>query len=245
MKRILITLTFVAAAGLQAQDWGGGWGSDPAPAKKGSGTSEPATSEPSAEAPKKEAEIVIPTIGTHYDDPAVPHYEPEYVNQDTNIRNLQGIVMQRPYLRNADVKFRKRVWRVIDLRQKMNRSWTWPKNPISQVFWELGTKGLVRAYATDSFNRIITPEDIIRSTAEIITTSKQRPGSDDPTDLVDTSFPEYFSWDLIQKFEIMEDWVFDYKHGEFKPIIIGIAPIQPKKHHGSNVRRKTFLVEDG
>ncbi|MFN5693769.1 MAG: hypothetical protein ACK464_02825, partial [Bacteroidota bacterium] len=153
MKRILITLTFVATAGLQAQDWGGGWGGDPAPAKKGSGSSEPAaTSEPAADAPKKEAEIVIPTIGTHYDDPAVPHYEPEYVNQDTNIRNLQGIVMQRPYLRNADVKFRKRVWRVIDLRQKMNRSWTWPKNPISQVFWELGTKGLVRAYATDSFN---------------------------------------------------------------------------------------------
>ncbi|MEK0439383.1 MAG: hypothetical protein RLZZ504_299, partial [Bacteroidota bacterium] len=243
MKRILITLTFVAAAGLQAQDWGGGWGSDPAPAKKGSGTSEPATSEPSAEAPKKEAEIVIPTIGTHYDDPAVPHYEPEYVNQDTNIRNLQGIVMQRPYLRNADVKFRKRVWRVIDLRQKMNRAWTWPKNPISQVFWEMGTKGLIRAYATDSFNRIITPEDIIRATAEIITTSKQRPGSDDPTDLIDTSFPEYFSWDLIQKFEIMEDWVFDYKHGEFKPIIIGIAPIQPKNIMGQTYDVKPFWLK--
>ncbi len=244
MKRILITLTFVATAGLQAQDWGGGWGGDPAPAKKGSGSSEPAaTSEPAADAPKKEAEIVIPTIGTHYDDPAVPHYEPEYVNQDTNIRNLQGIVMQRPYLRNADVKFRKRVWRVIDLRQKMNRSWTWPKNPISQVFWELGTKGLVRAYATDSFNRVITPEDIIRATAEIITTSKQRPGSDDPTDLVDTSFPEYFSWDLIQKFEIMEDWVFDYKHGEFKPIIIGIAPIQPKNIMGQTYDVKPFWLK--
>ncbi|MCX8483945.1 MAG: gliding motility protein GldN [Bacteroidia bacterium] len=243
MKRILITLAFVATVGLQAQDWGGGWGSDPAPAKKGSGSSEPATSEPAAEAPKKEAEIVIPTIGTHYDDPAASHYEPEYVNQDTNIRNLQGIVMQRPYLRNADVKFRKRVWRVIDLRQKMNRAWTWPKNPISQVFWELGTKGLVRAYSTDSFNRIITPEDIIRATAEIITTSKQRPGSDDPTDLVDTSFPEYFSWDLIQKFEIMEDWVFDYKHGEFKPIIIGIAPIQPKNIMGQTYDVKPFWLK--
>ena len=244
MKRILITLTFVETAGLQAQDLGGGWGVDPEQDKKGSGSSEPAaTSEPAADAPKKEAEIVIPTIGTHYDDPAVPHYEPEYVNQDTNIRNLQGIVMQRPYLRNADVKFRKRVWRVIDLRQKMNRSWTWPKNPISQVFWELGTKGLVRAYATDSFNRVITPEDIIRATAEIITTSKQRPGSDDPTDLVDTSFPEYFSWDLIQKFEIMEDWVFDYKHGEFKPIIIGIAPIQPKNIMGQTYDVKPFWLK--
>lgn len=245
MKHILITLTLMATSGLQAQDWGGGWGSgDPAPAsgKKGSGKTEP-TADPYADVPKKDAEIVIPTIGTHYDDPAVPHYEPEYVNQDTNIRNLQGIVMSRPYLRNADVKFRKRVWRVIDLRQKMNRSWTWPKNPISQVFWELGTKGLVRAYATDSFNRVITPEDIIRATAEIITTSKQRPGSDDPTDLVDTSFPEYFSWDLIQKFEVMEDWVFDFKYGEFKPIIIGIAPIQPKNIMGQTYDVKPFWLK--
>ena len=244
MKRILFTLALFTAAGLQGQDWGGGWGSTPEPAAKG-GKTDPAAPAPTGATgePKKDVEIVIPAIGTHYDDPTVPHYEPEYVNQDTNIRNLQGIVMPRPYLRNADVKFRKRVWRVIDLRQKMNRSWTWPKNPISQVFWEFGTKGLLRAYATDSFNRILTPEDIIRSTSEIITTSKQRPGSDDPTDLVDTSFPEYFSWDLIQKFEIMEDWVFDYKHGELKPIIIGIAPIQPKMIMGQSYDVKPFWLK--
>jgi len=242
MKRILFTLALFTVAGLQAQDWGGGggWGSSPEPAK--GGKSDPAPSEATGE-PKKDVKIVIPTIGTHYDDPEVPHYEPEFVNHDTNIRSLKGIVMPRPYLRNADIKFRKRVWRVIDLRQKMNRSWTWPKNPISQVFWELGTKGLLQAYANDSFNRIITPEDIIRLTSEIITTSKQRPGSDDATDMVDTSFPEYFSWDLIQKFEIMEDWVFDYKHGELKPIIIGIAPIQPKMIMGQSYDVKPFWLK--
>ena len=241
MKRILFTLALFTAAGLQAQ-WGGGdaWGSSPEPAK--GGKSDPPPSEATGE-PKKDVEIVIPTIGTHYDDPEVPHYEPEYVNQDTNIRSLKGIVMPRPYLRNADIKYRKRVWRVIDLRQKMNKSWTWPKNPISQVFWELGTKGLLQAYATDSFNRIITPEDIIRATSDIITTSKQRLGSDDPSDVVDTSFAEYFRWDLIQKFEIMEDWVFDYKHGELKPIIIGIAPIQPKMIMGQPFDMKPFWLK--
>lgn len=244
MKSILFTIALLMSAGLSAQDWGGGgggWGGAPDPAAK---KDDKGSSEPSATGePKKDVEIVIPTIGTHYDDPAVPHYEPEYVNLDTNVRNLQGIVMPRPYLRNADIKFRKRVWRVIDLRQKMNRSWTWPKNPISQVFWELGTKGLIRAYATDSFNRVMTPEDIIRLTSEIITTSKQRPGSDDPTDLIDTSFPEYFSWDLIQKFEIVEDWIFDYKHGEFKPIIFGIAPIQPKMIMGQSYDVKPFWLK--
>lgn len=57
MKRILFTLALFTAAGLQAQDWGGGWGSTPEPAAKGGKTpaspSAPAPSEATGE-PKKE-----------------------------------------------------------------------------------------------------------------------------------------------------------------------------------------------
>jgi gliding motility associated protien GldN len=41
----------------------------------------------------------------------------------------------------------------------------------------------------------------------------------------------------------MEDWVFDYKHGEFKPIIIGIAPIQPKNIMGQTYDVKPFWLK--
>lgn len=249
MKKLAFILALIATAQVSAQDgWGGGWGDDgggggwgeSGAGSTGSGSGSEASSTP---ATPVTVEIVIPTIGTHYDDPAEAHYEPAYVENDGNTRIKEGVVIARPYLREADVKMRRRVWRVIDLRQKMNRCWTWPKQPVSQVFWELGTKGLVRAYTSDSLNRVMTPEDIIRSTAEIITTQKQRPGSDDPTDLVDTSFAEYFDWSKIEKFEIMEDWVFDYKHGEWKPIIIAIAPVKPRSIMGRTYDEKPFWMK--
>jgi len=222
---------------------GGSGGSAPA-AGSGSGAGSGAGAGGSAPAPVGSADIVIPEIGTHYDDPAKAHYEPEYVNQDTNIQNMQGIVISRPYLRNEDIKYRKRVWRVIDTRQKMNKCWVWPRQPVRQIFWDLATKGLVKAYRTDSFNFVITPEDILRLTADIKTVSKQREGSEDPDDLVDSTFPVYFTWEEINKFEIMEDWVFDYKHGELKPIIIGIAPIREiDKGGGLVVQSKPYWLK--
>ncbi|MCL9980100.1 MAG: gliding motility protein GldN [Bacteroidia bacterium] len=244
--RIALILGLVSTSlPLSAQDWGGGWGSGEDEPKKtitgkggkstnkevnlGSSSASTPTSQPT-EAPK----VVIEAIGTHYDDAPQAHYEPEYVNQDTNLSLVQGdsLLIRRPYLRQADVKFRKRVWRVIDLRQKLNKNWTWPRSPITQVFWELGTKGLVRAYANDSFRRVVTPEKILEIVSSLDKVPVLAPGiaAEEATadDYVDSMVVVTFKYYDIKKFEIMEDWVFDYKHGEMKPIIIGIAPIKPE-----------------
>jgi len=262
MNRLLLIIATTFASSAFAQgwgDWGGGGGASSSSAqstsgkksttsasvsvgsstKGGKGTSVSAAAtvttpaEPAAET-QAAPTMNIPTIGTHYDDSAVAHFEPEYVSQDSNLGWKQGEYIPRPYLRNADIKMRKRVWRVIDLRQKLNKSWTWPRNPVSQVFWELGTKGLVRAYATDSLNTVITPETIIKITSKMESAPVLNVGVDpalaDPdADYHDSTFPVYFKWEYITKFEIMEDWVFDYKHGDWRPIIIAIAPIQERK----------------
>jgi gliding motility associated protien GldN len=173
-------------------------------------------------------------IGLHYNDTAIAHYDPEYINQDTNLTVIEGTFIPRPYLRKADEKFRRRVWRVIDLRQKLNKSWTWPRNPIANIFWELGTKGLCRAYNWDSLRTIITPEAILakcntESTFQILNWDiDPQSGFDpaEPSNYHDTTVPIIFKWEMIHKFEIMEDWIFDYKHGEMRPVIIAIAPIR-------------------
>lgn len=240
-RLVLLTVALFVSNVSSAQGWGGGWGSSneetpAAPARGGARGGREAASSPEADpaaAPQTAVpDLKIESIGTHYDDSAKAHYEPEYVNQDTNLGLNQGQFIPRPYLRQADVKFRKRVWRVIDLRQKLNKNWTWPRSPITQVFWELGTKGLVRAYANDSFRRIITPEEILKNTSNLeksrIINSGVEPESADPVDdYHDTFFWVTFNWEKILRFEIVEDWVFDYKHGEMKPIIIGIAPVRP------------------
>lgn len=186
----------------------------------------------SAAAPQAPAST-IPPIGIHYNDSAIAHYEPEYVNQDTNLTVIEGEFIPRPFLRKADEKFRRRVWRVIDLRQKLNKSWTWPRNPVAQTFWELGTKGLCRAYNTDSLRSLITPESILAKCSETkavpVLNSDVDPDNydaSDPGNFHDSLVPIIFKWDKIRKFEIMEDWIFDYKYGEMRPVIIAIAPIR-------------------
>ncbi len=141
MRKLLIVLTLCSVASVNGQGFPGfpGFGGSSEPEKSsGGGAAGGGEAKPPAAG---SADIVIPEIGTHYDDPARAHYEPEYVNQDTNIVNQQGIVISRPYLRAEDVKYRKRVWRVIDTRQKMNKCWVWPRQPVRQIFWDLATQG--------------------------------------------------------------------------------------------------------
>lgn len=237
IRKISFTLLLGASLSLQAQ-WGGGWGDDASSSNDNSqsvelGSSSSKGGERKAE-PAAKPKVVIEAIGTHYDDAPKAHFEPEYVNADTNLSIHQGdsLLIRRPYLRQADIKFRRRIWRIIDLRQKLNKSWTWPRSPITQVFWELGTKGLVRAYANDSFNRIITPEQILEVTSSLdkvpVLLAGVDPSEATSDDYVDSTVVVMFKWSEINKFEIMEDWVFDYKHGEMKPIIIGIAPVKPE-----------------
>jgi gliding motility associated protien GldN len=247
---ILIAFSTLLIGSVSAQDWGGGWGStEPAATQgkskkttasvnvnakgKGSATATVTTPQPNAVAAPAAA---VAIIGIHYNDTAKAHYEPEYVNQDTNLTLIEGEFVPRPYLRHADIKFSRRVWRIIDLRQKLNKSWTWPRNPVTQIFWDLGTKGLCRAYYSDSFRSLITPEGIMASTSETESVPVLNADVDinnydasDESNYHDSLVPIIFKWNDIRKFEIMEDWVFDYKHGEMKPIIIGIAPVRDKK----------------
>jgi len=133
-----------------------------------------------------------------YDAPAGTHYEPKW-NYDPHV--MENVPVPYPYLREGDVKFRRRVWRVVDLRQKMNRDLTWPGNPLTKIVYDMALEGKIRPYMSDS----MFPDD------EFATK--------------DTAFWVNPDFEKIQKFQIMEDWIFDYKHSVFKPRIIAIAPM--------------------
>jgi gliding motility associated protien GldN len=242
MKRIILIFILLSVIGLQAQ-WGKGSSGGEVqqqPPKKGNEKVKVDTT--SVIEPPPGPNPVIPPIPLAYNNDssyftslkanAQAHYEPEYVNQDTNLTVVEGQFIPRPYLRKADEKFRKRVWRVIDLRQKLNKSWTWPRAPLTQVFWELATQAKVRAYANDSLRRVTTPEESVGSGGTKRNSKKLKDGLDpekvdldDPTNYDVKIVYDRFDWKDIRKFEIMEDWIFDYKHGEMRPVIIAIAPL--------------------
>jgi gliding motility associated protien GldN len=243
-KGMLIVATCLMALNGYSQDWGwgdsggsgsgsGGSSSSGSSSSGSTGTSSGAGSGTGAGAGSGAGTtptLAVPTIGTHYDDAPAFHRETPFTTNDGRPGIDDAVVVPYPFLREADLKFRRRIWRRIDCRQKMNRSFTWPKNPVTQIIYEAATKGLVRGYWTDSLNRVKTPEDCYKEGSKLVVTQIQNwRNPEDNEDLVDTAYYDIFKWEKIVRFEIMEDWLFDYKHSELRPRIIAIAPMYEEK----------------
>lgn len=135
------------------------------------------------------------------------------------------------YIREANVKWSKRIHRVIDTREKQNKVMHWPRNPFYLIIWNSVMQGVegftpVAAYATDSLDRRVTPEEINKNTSIHTTQWVPNPENpDDPYDLVEVPLDIEFNPEDIEKYRIMEDWIFDYNYSDFRARIIAIAPL--------------------
>ena len=138
----------------------------------------------------------------------------------------QRKVVPYPYLREADVAYSKRIWRVIDTRQKQNIVMKWPKSHLSNLIYKGVVDGLLTPYQNDSLVSIYTPEEVLELGVERTNEQVINPNNpDDPYDLVDTVIVNPFDPLVrVQKFYIMEDWIFDKKHSVFFARIIALAP---------------------
>lgn len=130
-----------------------------------------------------------------------------------------------PYvpLREADVKYTKRVVRCIDARQKMNKSINWPKSALNQHLYTALWEGSLTPYRTDSLSSFLSTSEF-RSRLTYLQNVFVATG-EDPTEGEDTTIEVITESNTIQKFFILEEWNFDYQHGVFKPRILAIAPI--------------------
>lgn len=133
-------------------------------------------------------------------------------------------VIMYPPLREADVKFSRRVIRCIDVRQKMNKQLEWPRQPLNVLLYKELTQGNYKAYKNDSLSSFYNTEEFQkRGGQEIIIFIPTDP--DDPTIGYDSVSYEPLRAEDIKKYWVMEDWIFDYKHSVFKPRIIAISPL--------------------
>jgi gliding motility associated protien GldN len=137
-----------------------------------------------------------------------------------------------PGVREADVLFSKREWRVIELRERKNKIAAWPKNPLSKILYEAVRTGQLKPYRSDSLRTAYNIETFMNLGFEVeyIETPID---PDDPTitklDTVITPFdPEL----RIKQFLVMEDWYFDRKLSTMIPRIIAIAPLYRSKVAG-------------
>lgn len=150
---------------------------------------------------------------------------------------MSAKVTAYPSLREADVAFQKRVWREIDLREKMNQYLGSPKARLIDVLMTAIENGELTAYdATstkddpggDAFSKPLTAAQAkgkLGGDSVVVDKFDKKTGDK----IGSTMQAGEFVADSIIKFRIKEDWIFDRQRSIFEPRIVGIAPmIKPK-----------------
>lgn len=158
----------------------------------------------------------------------------------SNIVNAKAI----PYasLRESDVAFQKRVWREIDVREKMNQFMASPKERLIDIIMDAVAAGELTAYDPtpskddadgDAFAKPLTPAQAKSKMADSVLVDRFDKNTGEK--IGSTMQAGEFNPDSIVKFRIKEDWVFDRQRSVFEPRIIGIAPMIKQKVTGLNL----------
>ncbi len=133
-------------------------------------------------------------------------------------------VLPYDHVDESDVFWQKRIWRVIDVREKMNLFFNYPDERLIQILLNATESGEVTAFngIDDKFTTPMTPEEVKKigrgtdtiSVVDPITFEEKQEVVQQELDLT-----------TIKKFRLKEDWFFDKESSTLQVRIIGIAPV--------------------
>jgi len=139
--------------------------------------------------------------------------------------------MQYPAIREADVMWRKRIWRAIDFRQKMNQVFYYPTEThynwtnFIQIILDGMNEGILQAYEYDLYkdelNNPISYNDFM--TMRTDTVKDENTGEIQYSD--GKPIIEEFKTEKVQMLRIMEDWYFDKQRSQLLVRILAIGPV--------------------
>ena len=139
-------------------------------------------------------------------------------------------VVPLSYLREADVMWSKKVWQVIDLKEKMNLPFYYPtekindRRSLNDILYDAVKEGTLTAYADEEFMTPMTREEFQRiGGAGVDTTQITDP--EPPYLTRDTVIIREFSTSNVVAYRIKEEWFFDKQRSVLDVRIIGLAPL--------------------
>jgi len=156
---------------------------------------------------------------------------------------LDGIVEKKiinerrvlPYdpIREADIFWEKRIWRIIDVREKMNLPFAYPEEPFFSILMNAAIEGEITAYGTedDKFSYPLESDEVASMGATV--------------DTIITFDPETYEEQIqvvrndlnpedVKQFRMKEVWFFDEESSRLNVRILGIAPLIDKFDENGN-----------
>lgn len=155
-------------------------------------------------------------------------------------------VVPYPPLREADVMWSKRIWRAIDLHEKINAPLRFPladgsgasssrdrKNLILTLI-DAVKEGSVTAYSAidDQFTMPLTATEFSKVISGDSVHIESRPDPDNPDYIVMIDSVEPFNSDRVTRYNMKEEWFFDKQRSVMDVRIIGICPVIEVKKEG-------------
>lgn len=149
--------------------------------------------------------------------------------------NISALPQRRvlPYspVREADILWEKKVWQVIDTREKMNHIFNYAELPFFELLGKAIVAGEITAYEDEQFTIPIDKEEI-----------KERLFRSDTFEITDPVTYEikiqvignHVDHSEIVRYRIKEVWFFDTRTSTMRVRILGIAPIRAV-HRENNV----------
>ncbi|MBZ0207418.1 MAG: gliding motility protein GldN [Flavobacteriales bacterium] len=155
-----------------------------------------------------------------------------YIKEHTKTQR----VVPYPYIREADVMWYRRVWREIDLREKINLPLYYPTEPINdrKSLFDVIKQGVledgsITAYDVgpvgldDEFTKPLLPSEVKAMLSKTDTTMTDNIYTGELDTVYTTS--EVTS-EKVRKYLIKEDWIFDRQRSVMDIRIIGLCPLR-------------------
>jgi len=161
---------------------------------------------------------------------------------DRNLLQDRQVLEYQP-LREADIFWEKRIWRVVDFREKMNQPFAYPEAPFFEIIKDAALQGEITLYSTedDKFSFPLNETDI----EEILFESDTVEVFDPITYITNiTVVRDEIAWEDVKRIRIKEQWFFDENTSTLQVRILGIAPMIDDTDDNGNFRfeRPLFWV---